>query len=157
MEISFKRVSEAHSSKPPITYRTKKQSITVAGSGPISSEEAHERMQSFFRENTAKQNPDNIKNNYTLDTSKNDVFILRGKDARSAKITKQSYDELYKQNNDREHNLMQINLQPVKAKKQAAIYFDTTAMQGRKIDSIEIDKSQKGRVKLRIKTLDLMA
>ena len=144
METSFNRVIIPNSSKPPITYNTKKHSVSVNQSGPISSEEAREKMRSLFEETTAsrKQNNNENKNNYALNTSNHDVFILRGKDALSAKITKQSCDELQQENNAKKHNLVEILLQPKKAKKQAAIYFDTTAMQGKKIASLDVDKSQ---------------
>ena len=154
MEISFKRVNNPYSSKPPITLRTKGHEVYVTSSGPISSEESQGIVRSFFRENAPKEH--NNKKQIALNTSKNDVFILRGESAQSAELTKQSYDEL-NHSADKEHNLTQILLQPKKAKRQAAIYFDATSMQGKKLSVVNVDKSEKGRVKIRVKALDVMA
>ena len=154
MEISFKRVSNPYSSKPPITYRTKGHEVYVTSSGPISSEDSQEIVRSFFRENTAKKHND--KQQLALNTSQNDVFILRGENAQSAELTKQSWDDLNSAD-ENEHNLTQILLQPKKAKRQAAIYFDATSMQGKKLSIVNVDKSEKGRVKIRVKALDVMA
>ena len=154
MEISFKRVSNPYSSKPPITYRTKGHEVYVTSSGPISSEDSQEIVRSFFRENTAKKHND--KQQLALNTSQNDVFILRGENAQSAELTKQSWDDLNSAD-ENEHNLTQILLQPKKAKRQAAIYFDGTSLEGKKLSIVNIDKSQKGRVKIKIKALDVMA
>ena len=155
MEISFKRVSNPYSSKPPITYRTKGHEVYVTSSGPISSEDSQEIVRSFFRENTAKKHNDK-KQQLALNTSQNDVFILRGENAQSAELTKQSWDDLNSAD-ENEHNLTQILLQPEKAKKRAAIYFDATSMQGKKLSVVNIDRSQKGRVKIQVKSLDVMA
>ena len=57
----------------------------------------------------------------------------------------------------KKHSLTQILLQPKKAKRQAAIYFDGTSLEGKKLSIVNIDKSQKGRVKIKIKALDVMA
>lgn len=154
METSFKRVAIPLSSKPPITYQTKRHSVSIDQTGAISAREAQGKIRSLFEENNAKHNE---QNKIALNTSNNDVFILRGDDAHSAKITKENCDELRKENNEEKHNLVQILLQPKKAKKRAAIYFDTTAMQGRKIASVDVDKTEKGRTKIKVKTLDLMA
>ena len=154
MEISFKRVSNPYSSKPPITYRTKGHEVYVTSSGPISSEDSQEIVRSFFRENTAKKHND--KQQLALNTSQNDVFILRGENAQSAELTKQSWDDLNSADGN-EHNLTQILLQPEKAKKRAAIYFDATSMQGKKLSVVNIDRSQKGRVKIQVKALDVIA
>ena len=111
-------------------------------------------MRSFFRENTPQRH--NNKKQLALNTSENDVFILRGENAQSAELTKQSYDAL-NHSEDKKHNLTQILLQPKKAKRQAAIYFDATSMQGKKLSIVNVDKSEKGRVKIRVKALDVMA
>lgn len=128
--------------------------MSIDQTGAISAREAQGKIRSLFEENNAKHNE---QNKIALNTSNNDVFILRGDDAHSAKITKENCDELRKENNEEKHNLVQILLQPKKAKKRAAIYFDTTAMQGRKIASVDVDKTEKGRTKIKVKTLDLMA
>ena len=101
MEISFKRVSNPYSSKPPITYRTKGHEVYVTSSGPMSSEDSQEIVRSFFRENTAKKHND--KQQLALNTSQND------------------------------------------------------SMQGKKLSVVNIDRSQKGRVKIQVKALDVMA
>ncbi len=141
-----------NSSKPPITFRSKNHSVSITSSGPISSQETQDRMRSLFREITPKQNDNKI----ALDTSKSDVFILRGENAHSASISKQSCDDL-QASDKKQHNLTQILLQPKKAKRQAAIYFDGTSMQGKKLSIVNVDRSQKGRVKIRVKALDVMA
>ena len=154
MEISFKRVSNPYSSKPPITYRTKGHEVYVTSSGPISSEDSQEIVRSFFRENTAKKHND--KQQLALNTSQNDVFILRGESAHSASISKESYENL-EHDDEKKHKLTRILLQPKKAKKQAAIYLDATSMKGKKLSVVNVDKSQKGRVKIKIQALDTMA
>ena len=141
-----------NSSKPPITFRSKNHSVYVTNSGPISSQESQNITQSMFREIMPKQ----YNNKIALDTSKDDVFILRGENAHSAKVSKESCDNLH-HNDEKKHNLTQILLQPKKAKRQAAIYFDATSMQGKKLSVVDIDKSQKGRVKIKVKALDVMA
>ena len=141
-----------NSSKPPITFRSKNHSVYVTNSGPINSEESQNITQSMFREIMPKQ----YNNKIALDTSKDDVFILRGENAHSAKVSKESCDNLH-YNDEKKHNLTQILLQPKKAKRQAAIYFDATSMQGKKLSVVSIDKSQKGRVKIKVKALDVMA
>ena len=141
-----------NSSKPPITFRSKNHSVYVTSSGPISSQESQDIVQNIFREITPKQNDNKI----ALDTSKGDVFILRGENAHSAKVSKESCDNLH-HSDEKKHNLTQILLQPKKAKRQAAIYFDATSMQGKKLSVVGIDKSQKGRVKVKVKALDVMA
>lgn len=141
-----------NSSKPPITFRSKNHSVYVTSSGPVSSEESQSIVRSMFREITPKQNDNKI----ALDTSKGDVFILRGENAHSAKVSKESCDNLH-HSDKKKHNLTQILLQPKKAKRQAAIYFDATSMQGKKLSVVGIDKSQKGRVKIKVKALDVMA
>ena len=141
-----------NSSKPPITFRSKNHSVYVTSSGPISSQESQDIVQNIFREITPKQNDNKI----ALDTSKGDVFILRGENAHSAKVSKESCDNLH-HSDEKKHNLTQILLQPKKAKRQAAIYFDGTSLEGKKLSVVNIDKSQKGRVKIKIKALDVMA
>lgn len=141
-----------NSSKPPITFRSKNHSVYVTSSGPISSQESQSIVRSMFREITPKQNDNKI----ALDTSKGDVFILRGENAQSAKVSKESCDNLHHYD-EKEHNLTQILLQPKRAKRQAAIYFDGTSLEGKKLSVVNIDKSQKGRVKIKIKALDVMA
>ena len=141
-----------NSSKPPITFRSKNHSVHILSSGPISSEESQSITRSLFREVMPKQNDNKI----ALDTSKGDVFILRGENAHSAKISKDSCENL-QHSDEKEHNLTQILLQPKKAKRQAAIYFDATSMQGKKLSIVNVDKSEKGRVKIKIKALDVMA
>ena len=141
-----------NSSKPPITFRSKNHSVSITSSGPISSQETQDRMRSLFREITPKQNDNKI----ALDTSKGDVFILKGENAHSANLSKQSCEDL-QANDEKQHNLTQILLQPKKAKRKAAIYFDATSMQGKKLSIVNVDKSEKGRVKIRVKALDVMA
>ncbi len=141
-----------NSSKPPITFRSKNHSVYVTNSGPVSTEESQIIMRSLFRETKAKQSDNKI----ALDTSKDDVFILRGESAHSAKVSKEPYSNLH-HDNKKEHNLTQIILQPKKAKRQAAIYFDATSMQGKKLSVVNVDKSEKGRVKIKVKALDVMA
>ena len=155
MEISFKRLGNPYSSKPPITFRTKGHEVLVQSSSPVSSQESQEIMRSFFREN-AKGQKHNNENKIALDTSQNDVFILRGESAHSASISKESYENL-EHDDEKKHKLTRILLQPKKAKKQAAIYFDATSMKGKKLSVVNVDKSQKGRVKIKIQALDTMA
>ena len=112
-------------------------------------------MRSFFREN-AKGQKHNNENKIALDTSQNDVFILRGESAHSASISKESYENI-EHDDEKKHKLTRILLQPKKAKKQAAIYFDATSMKGKKLSVVNVDKSQKGRVKIKIQALDTMA
>ena len=141
-----------NSSKPPITFRSKNHSVCITSSGPISSEESQGVMRSLFREIAPKRNDNKV----ALDTSKGDVFILRGGNAQSAKMTKENCDSLC-HSDEKKHSLIQILLQPKKAKRQAAIYFDGTSLEGKKLSIVNIDKSQKGRVKIKIKALDVMA
>ncbi len=151
MEKSFMRVS-LNSSKPPITFRSKNHSVNISTTGPISSWESSAIVQDVLREKTQKESNGKI----ALDTSKNDVFMLRGESARSAKVSQEDSDIL-RHSDEKKHNLTQILLQPKKAKRQAAIYFDATSMKGKKLSVVNIDKSQKGRVKVRIQALDVMA
>ena len=141
-----------NSSKPPITFRSKNHSVYVTSSGPISSQESQSIVRSMFREITPKQNDNKI----ALDTSKSDVLILRGENAQSAKMSKGTSESLH-HSDEKKHSLTQILLQPKKAKRQAAIYFDGTSLEGKKLSVVNIDKSQKGRVKIKIKALDVMA
>lgn len=151
MEQSFMRVS-LNSSKPPITFRSKNHSVNVTSTGPINSWESNAIVQDILREKMPKRSENKI----ALDTSKSDVFILRGENAQSAKISQESCDTL-RHSDEEKHNLTQILLQPKKAKRQAAIYFDGTSLEGKKLSVVNIDKSQKGRIKVRIKALDVMA
>ena len=155
MEISFKRLGNPYSSKPPITLRTKGHEVYIESSSPVSSQESQEIVRSFFREN-AKSQKHNNENKIALDTSQNDVFILRGESAHSARVSKDSYENLGR-DSEKEHKLTRILLQPKKAKKQAAIYFDATSMKGKKLSVVNVDKSQKGRVKIKIRALDTIA
>lgn len=138
-----------NSSKPPITYNTTGHRISVE-SKTLQAHEARNFVEDVIKRHSTPQGKNSAA------TSNNDVLVLKGKSADTAEITKATVQECVK-NNDKNHNITQILLQPKKVKKQAAIYFDGSFLEGKKISSIDIDKSKKGRVKIKVNTLDLMA